>query len=91
MDNRGLAAMGIARQAQLLLMPVREIGAVRRVGCVLEVGPLASADEIATVSCRCLLARSGVHSETEVLGLVERYGFAYVPASWTSSRARLAS
>lgn len=76
--------MGIARQAQLLLMPVREIGVVRRVGSVLEVGPLASADEIATVSCRCMLARTGAHAEAAVLDLVERYGFAYVPASWTS-------
>lgn len=81
--------MGIARAADLVLMPVGELGVVRRVGGVLEVGPLACADEIATAGCRCLLAHSGVHDETEVMDLVERYGFAYVPASWTAAGLRL--
>ena len=78
--------MGIARAAQLLLMPVRELGAVRRVGPVLEVGPFASPDEIATASCRCLLAQQGVHDESEVIDLVGRYGFEYVPAAWTHAQ-----
>lgn len=83
--------MGIARAADLVMMPVADVGAVRRVGGVLEIGPLASPDAIATASCRCILARDGVHDEMEVMDLVERYGFDYVPAPWAASpRSRLA-
>jgi hypothetical protein len=62
------------------------------VGGVLEVGPNASEDLIATIGCRRRLARQGVHDETEVLRWVEHYGYQYVaPERWTASKVSAAS
>lgn len=78
---RGTLARNLARDANLLVMPVEDYGAVRVVSGVLEVGPNASPDAIATLACRRQLQLDGLNDEGEVRTLVEDFGFEYVPES----------
>lgn len=69
----------MARDADLFVVPVAEYGAVRVVDGVLEVGPSASPDAIATVALRRQLAMAGEKDEAAVRELVEGFGYRYVP------------
>lgn len=46
---------------------------------VLEVGPGASPDAIATLACRVQLERDGLNNEQGVRELVEAFGYEYTP------------
>ena len=76
---RGTQARNIARDADLFVVPVEDLGAIRVVRGVLEVGPGASPDAIATIACRRLLQLDGIHDEGAVRQFVEHLDFAYVP------------
>jgi len=52
-------------------------------GGTMEIGPLATPDEIVSVLCRWLLARDEVFDEARVQRAVRERGFSYVPAEWT--------
>jgi hypothetical protein len=79
-EARGARARNIARDAGLVVIPVRTTGTIRLVGGVLELGPGASPDAVATVACRAILARDGVTDETLVNELATAMGFEYVPS-----------
>lgn len=49
---------------------------------MLEVGPGATDDAIASVGCRRWLALRGIHDEAKVKALVELHRFGYVPETW---------
>ncbi|HEX6239992.1 MAG TPA: hypothetical protein VFZ61_03825 [Polyangiales bacterium] len=53
---------------------------MRVVRGVLEVGPNASPDAIATLACRKICERDGLHTEAAVVELVADFGFVYTPA-----------
>jgi hypothetical protein len=76
---RGKLARNLARDADLFVVPVEDYGAVRVNRGVLEVGPNASHDAIATVACRRQLQLDGITDEASVRELVERFGFNYEP------------
>jgi hypothetical protein len=76
---RGERARNLARDANLIVMRIAEYGAVRVRDGVLEVGPDAPPDAIATVACRHLLAREGESSERCVQSMVESLGYEYSP------------
>jgi hypothetical protein len=92
MLNRGIVACAIANAAGLFIIHVSCQG-VRQVGAILEVGPDATPDEIATAGSRRELARKGVFDERQVLLLVESYGYEYVPApsGWRPAAVSAAS
>lgn len=77
---RGERARNLARDADLFVVRVDDYGAVRLNRGVLEVGPDASPDAIATLACRRLLHDDGEHDETLVKRFVESLGFAYEPS-----------
>lgn len=93
MLNRGIVACAIANAADLFVIQVSQPGRVLQVGGILEVGPGASPDAIATIGSRRELARQGVHDEREVMRLVESYGYEYVaPAQgWPPASVSAAS
>jgi hypothetical protein len=72
-------ARNLAREIGLFVMPIEESGVARLVRGVLEVGPNASPDVIATIACRRQLEIDGLRGEAAVRELVEALGFAYVP------------
>jgi hypothetical protein len=74
--DRGVVALRIAQEAELILMPVAQAGVVRECGPILEVGPNASPDRIVTIACRRMLARDGA-APAAVADLVARYGYEY--------------
>jgi hypothetical protein len=76
---RGEHARNLARDADLVVVRVAEHGVVRVNRGVLEVGPEASSDAIATLACRRLLRGDGEQDEQLVQRFVESLGFAYVP------------
>lgn len=76
---RGEQARNLARDADLFVVRVADYGVVRVNRGVLEVGPDASSDAIATLACRRLLRSDGEHDELLVQRFVESLGFAYVP------------
>lgn len=84
---RGLQARNLARDIGFFVVPVEDHGVARVNGGVLEVGPDASPDAIATLACRRQLGREGVSDEDAVRELVEALGYEYVP----SHEQRLAS
>lgn len=75
---RGTLARNLARDADLFVVPIDDYGAVRVNRGVLEVGPDASPDAIATLACRRQLRADGVHDEGAVRDLVTALGFDYV-------------
>lgn len=79
MGQRGRMALRIAHAADLILMPVRDTRRVRQIGPVLEVGRNACPDTVVTIACRHRLAMRGVFAEAEVVELVRRYGYTYMP------------
>jgi len=85
MDDRGAMAVRIVHNAKLILMPVADARCVRQVGIVLEFGAEACADTMVTVACRYKLAMHGVFDEAEVVDLVERRGYTYVPRPWVNA------
>lgn len=76
---RGAEARNLARDADLFVVRIADYGVVRVRAGVLEVGPQASPDAIATVACRRLLELDGVRDECAVKAFVETLGAAYVP------------
>lgn len=68
-----------ASEADLLCVPVPDCCAVRLVdGLILEVGPLALPDTVATIACREILRDRGSEpSEAAVRAEVTRRGFRY--------------
>lgn len=46
---------------------------------IIELGPSASDDEIATIACRAFVRRRGRFDELRVQKVVEHHGFFYVP------------
>ena len=83
----GSRARKLARDAGLTVVSVADRGAVRLVRGVLEVGPDASPDAIATIACRYELRQDGlVVDERHVEELVQTHGFLYEPAREMRSR-----
>jgi hypothetical protein len=76
---RGEHARNLARDADLFVVRVADYGVVRVNRGVLEVGPDASSDAIATLACRRLLQSDGECDEPLVQRFVESLGFAYEP------------
>lgn len=76
---RGTLARNIARDAGFHVVPVDDFGVVRVVRGVLEVGPDASPDAIATLACRRICERDGLNTEDAVQKLVADFGFEYTP------------
>lgn len=76
---RGASARNLARDAGLFVVRISDYGAIREQRGVLEVGPGASADAIATLACRRMLHDDGDHDEAAVQSFVESLGYAYVP------------
>lgn len=63
-------------------LPVRvERSGVRehRQSKVIELGPFASDDELATIACRAFVRRKGRFDEHRVRRVVEHHGFRYAP------------
>jgi len=89
MLNRGIVALAIANAADLFVIRVADPGVVRLAGGVLEIGPGASWDAIASTGCRRDLARKGIFDERAVMREVEAYGYRYVAPvqSWGSPLA----
>jgi hypothetical protein len=76
----GSALAIAAREAVLFCFEVPERGVVRLVdGMLLEHGPGASPDAIATIACREVLRDRGVTDEAAVRADVQRRGFRYAP------------
>lgn len=74
----------MARDAGFFVVPVAG-GTVRVCDGVLEVGPDASPDAIATIACRQQLHEIGVFDEASARELVESLGYAYVTQRSTGS------
>jgi hypothetical protein len=77
MHTRGQVARKLAKVAGFRVTPVTHGGLRVTSGFVLELGPEATADEVATAACRRILALEQVHDELEVVELVHGYGFNY--------------
>jgi hypothetical protein len=75
---QGAKARNLARDAGLYVVPVAERGVVRLARGVLEVGPDASPDAIATIALRLQLEHDNVRDERAVRELVADFGFEYV-------------
>ena len=88
MNSRGAVARALASAADLFVARVEEPMIVRQRRGVLEVGPGADDNEIATVACRRLLAIDGMFDERAVAALVESYGFDYLAPAPMWSQAR---
>jgi hypothetical protein len=69
-----------------LVVPVRD-GVLRVRDGVLEVGPDASFDAIATLACKRQLELDGAYTEAEARELVEHFGYKYEPACAQLKRA----
>lgn len=78
-------ARKLASMADYLVVRVAD-GGVRLRGFILEVGPLGTVHEIASHSCRGILAKRGLHDEADALLLTESYGFRYVALPWMWGR-----
>jgi len=86
---RGAQARNLAREIGLFVIPIEESGVARLVRGVLEVGPDASPDVIATIACRRQLEIDGLHAtEAAVRELVEAFGFEYVPSREAAEQSK---
>lgn len=82
MDNRGIAALALAREAGFIVSTTAELAACNVVGDRLEVGPLVSPDRIATMAARKQLRREGCFGELAVFERVAAQGYYYTPEPW---------
>jgi hypothetical protein len=69
----------MAHAAGFLIIRVDDGGA-RNDGGVIELGPLSTPDQVATIVCRFLCQRTGLRSERAVRGMLKERGFRYAIA-----------